>query len=113
MRLHGLLLERERRAYEASNGSTTSPELFRLVLHDDRFVWLRSLSRMIARVDAVVDAGEPLAAEQAERALDDVYRLLKSGEAGEFQRKYHAALQESPDVVMAHADVSKLLRRDR
>ena len=110
-RLHGLLLDRERYAYEARHGSTPSHELFRLVLHDDRFAWLRALSRLIAQIDETVDADEALVADTVERANAAVYRLLKAGGDGEFQRKYHAALQESPDVVMAHADVSKILPR--
>ena len=34
--------------------------------------------------------------------------LLKSGESGDFQAKYIVALQDSPDVIMAHAAVSRV-----
>jgi hypothetical protein len=108
VRLHGLLLDRERRAYEARHGSVPAADLFRLVLHDPRFVWLRALSSLIARIDEAVDGDDPIAAEDVHRAFRDAYELLKSGTGGDFQDRYHAALQDSPDIVMAHAEVSKM-----
>jgi len=109
IRLHKVLLDRERHAYEQRHGSIPSGELLRLVLHDEQFSWLRVLSAMIAEIDAIVDAEEPLEHENAQNVFREAHRLLKSGGAGDFQDKYHIALQESPDVVMAHADVSRVL----
>jgi hypothetical protein len=42
-------------------------------------------------------------------AFREAYRLLKSGAGGDFQDKYNLALQDSPDVIMAHAAVSRVL----
>jgi hypothetical protein len=109
LRLHGLLLDRERRAYEERHGSVASRELLQLLLHDEQFSWLRSLSSMIAKIDDVVDAQEPIPPGSLRSAFREAYRLLKSGTAGDFQDKYHLALQDSPDVIMAHAAVSRIL----
>jgi hypothetical protein len=109
LRLHGILLDRERRAYEARHGSVASRELLHLLLHDEHFSWLRSLSSMIAKIDEVVDADEPLPPESLQSAFREARRLLKSGTGGDFQDKYHLALQDSPDVIMAHAAVSRVL----
>ena len=111
VRLHALLLERERHAYETQHGPVGSWELLQLLLHDAQFAWLRSLSRLMAQIDALVDADEPVAAGDAQELMRDAYRLLSSGESGVFQDKYRAALQESPDVVMVHAGISGMLRR--
>jgi hypothetical protein len=111
VRLHGLLLERERRAYEARHGSVASGQLFNLVLQDEQFAWLRVLSTLIAQLDAAVDGDERVGPEDAQRAFREAYRLLKSGGRGVFEEKYLEALQDSPDVVMAHARVSETLRR--
>ena len=108
LRLHRLLLDGERRAYETRHGVVAAGNLFRLVLDDPQFAWLRSLSALIARIDAAIDADDALSAGDVDAAFREVYRLLKGGAGGEFQDKYHEALQRSPDVVMAHADVSKL-----
>jgi len=111
MRLHSLLLDRERRDYENQHGTVEPRELLQLLLHDEHFAWLRSLSMLMARIDALVDADESVADDEAQGVLRETYRLLKSGESGVFQDKYRDALQESPDVVMAHAGISEMLRR--
>ena len=108
LRLHRLLLDDERLAYETRHGVVAAGNLFRLVLDDPQFAWLRALSALIARIDAAIDSDEVLSPEDVDAAFREVYRLLKGGAGGEFRDKYHEALQRSPDVVMAHADVSKL-----
>lgn len=113
LRLHRILLDGERRAYETRHGSVAAGDLFRLVLDDPQFAWLRLLSALIARIDAAVDDDEVLAPDDVDAAFAEVYRLLKGGAGGEFQDKYHDALQRSPDVVMAHAEVSKLFPPSR
>ena len=107
--LHGALLDRERRVYEERHGTVASRELLHLLLHDEQFSWLRSLSMMIAKIDEVVDADEPIPPDGLRSALRETYRLLKSGSSGDFQDKYYLALQDSPDVIMAHAAVSRVL----
>ena len=109
LRLHGILLDRERLAYEERHGSVASRELLHLLLHDQQFSWLRSLSSMIAKIDEVIDADEPLPPQSVQSAFREAHRLLKSGAGGDFQEKYHLALQDSPDVIMAHAAVSRVL----
>jgi hypothetical protein len=110
-RLHGLLLDRERRTYERQFGRVGSNELLRLLLNHNHFAWLRSLSGLMARIDEMVDTEDPVTASDAERLLRETHRLLKSGDSGAFQDKYRDALQESPDVVMVHAGISEMLRR--
>ncbi len=107
--LHKVLLDRERHAYEQRHGAIPSGALLGLVLDDEAFAWLRLLSGLIAEIDELVDTDEPVARDNVERPFREAYRLLKSGVGGDFQDRYHVALQESPDVVMAHADVSRLL----
>ena len=109
MRLHRLLLDRERALYEDRHGAIPARELFSLVLNDEQFAWLRSLSTLIAQIDEVVDADEAVAPETVQSAFREAHRLLKSGDPSDFRDRYHAALQDSPDIVMAHAGVSKVL----
>lgn len=108
-KLHRVLLDRERRRYEDRRGSIPSGELLHLVMTDPQFAWLRSLSTMIAQIDALVDADDPITEVTFTSVSQGAYRLLRSGGSGEFQLKYRDALQDSPDVVMAHADASRLL----
>jgi hypothetical protein len=120
--LHAALLEFERDAYEETRGPTKAAELLRLLLNDPHFAWLRPLSGIIAQIDEALDPRRPLDPREATsnrgeaRADIDVRsffrateELLRSGGTGEFQTNYRDALQKSPEVVMAHANVVKIL----
>ena len=108
--LHRLLLDRERAAYEARHGAIPPGKILGLVLNHEQFVWLRTLSAVMVRIDEAVDAADPLTDRDVEAARRELHRLLKSAETDTFQEKYREALQDSPAVVMAHAAVSEALR---
>lgn len=109
--LHKILLDEERQAYETVHGPVASrPELLGLVLHHEAFGWLRSLSAMIAAIDAALDeTADGLADADVEAFFRQTQALLRSGGSSRFETKYREALQRSADVVMAHAAVIKLL----
>jgi hypothetical protein len=110
LRLHAALLARARQSYEYRHGAVPPRELLPLLIHDEHFAWLRPLSGMIAGIDEVVDTAEVVAGHDVERLFAQVQRLLRSDDSDPaFHTTYRDALQESPDVVMRHADVVKLL----
>jgi len=111
LRLHQFLLDGERNRYEGVFGSVASSgALLQLVIHDEQFAWLRSISELIVRIDEMLDAEEPATQVDAENVLGQVRSLLKSTPSGaNFGEKYLAALQRDRDAVLAHSEVSKLL----
>jgi len=110
LRLHKLLLEAERVAYEQVQGQVSRGELLQLVISHDQFAWLHRLSQIIVQIDELQQADEPITLETIATFLVDVRTLLTPSESGDdFATKYDAALQQNPDVVLAHADVVTLL----
>ena len=111
LRLHKTLLELERDAYERANGKiSNSYEYLNLVMHDPQFSWLRNLSELIVQIDEALDARERPSEATANALIQQSRLLLTPNEAGpEFQRKYYASVQESPAVVLAHAEFAKVL----
>jgi hypothetical protein len=82
-----------------------------LLIHDPWFGWLRPLSELVVQIDERLDADEPTRASEAKALIDQVKSLLRPSEGGDvFQENYHAALQQTPDVVIAHHEVSVLLQ---
>jgi len=110
-RLHRTLLEEERDTYEAAHGPVASrPALLHLLLHHEHFAWLRALSAMISAIDAALDEADTgIPDAEVDTFFRQTHALLRSGGSGPFETKYREALQRSPDVVMAHAAVIKLL----
>jgi hypothetical protein len=111
LRLHKILLDFERTAYERKRGRIQSSyEYLQLVMWDPWFEWLHSISELIVQIDELFDAEEPLTEAGAAALTEQTRHLLTASETGStFQRKYFKALQASPDVVLAHSSVVKLI----
>jgi hypothetical protein len=115
LRLHKTLLDLERRDYERARGRIgNSYEFLQLVLKDPWFDWLHRLSELIVQIDEALDphAEAPATEADATALMDRAKALLAPAETGsEFQKNYFLALQQSPDVVLLHSDVMKVLGR--
>ena len=110
LHLHQTLLEMERRSFEGIHGSVNSGELLQLVINHPQFAWLRIISALVVQIDEMLDADEPASAADMTDLIAAARRLfMEPGDQG-FLQKYQAALQQEPDVVMAHSALMKLLR---
>jgi len=116
LRLHKTLLDLERRDFERARGKiSNSYEFLQLVLKDPWFDWLHRLSELIVQIDETLDTRDseiPATEADASALIDRAKTLLAPAETGtEFQKNYFLALQQSPDVVLLHSDIIKLLGR--
>lgn len=113
LRLHKALLDDERVSYERVHGRIPSNGAFlQLVLGDAWFAWLRPLSQLMATFDELSGEGETSARPEIIALLTSARTLLTPTEEGEgFGKQYYDALQREPDVVLAHAAVTALLRQ--
>ena len=111
LRLHKTLLEFERKSYERVEGRiTNSYQFLQLVMSDPWFAWLRQLSELIVEMDELLAARDPVSESTAIALMEQSRILLTPTESGsEFQKKYFAAMQQSPEVVVAHSEFAKVL----
>ena len=110
--LHKALVDAERVSYEQTMGNIPSPNHFlHLLTHDPWFAWLQPLSQLIVALDEALEGKEPLTAAAVDALANQSRLLLVPSEAGDgFSKHYFDALQRDPDVVLAHAEVARLLR---
>jgi len=109
--LHKALLEWERTQYERTHGQVAKGELLRVIVSDPQFAWLRPVSELIVRIDETLDAETPATAAEFDAIVAQARRLIAPDETGRpFEQRYLAALQEMPDVVIAHGAVTAVLR---
>lgn len=115
LQLHKVLLDDTRRTYQMDRGQVRNNAAYlQLVISDPWFAWLHSISELIVRIDETVEPDSPATRADATTLVDQVDRLLTASEDGEpFQRRYFDALQRQPAVVMAHADVRRVLKEIR
>jgi len=110
--LHKTLVDSERVSYEQTVGTIPSANHFlQLLTNDPWFAWLHSLSELIVVMDEALDEKEePLTKAKVEALTNQTRQVLVVSESGDgFSRHYFDALQRDPDVVLAHADVVKVL----
>jgi hypothetical protein len=110
LRLHLALLDSERAAYERDiRRIDGTGDYLTLVLNDPWFTWLRELSQFIVLIDETLDFAEPPTEEEAERLIGRARALIAPVEDGAgFGRRYSAAMQRDPGVVLAHGTMMRV-----
>lgn len=68
------------------------------------------MSALVVQIDEMLDADEPASAEDMINLVASAHEVFTESGDQDFQRKYHAALQQEPEVVMAHSALMMLLR---
>lgn len=112
LHLHKTLLDWERKAYDRAHGRASPGELLSIVMRDPQFAWLHPLSELIVRIDTMLDVEHPEPRAEVDAILRQARALVAPGEAGTvYAQRYHAALQDLPDAVVAHGAVSGVLKR--
>jgi len=108
---HKLLLDRERVEYEKINGPVAGPgPLLTLVIGDPHFAWLKQISTLIVEIDEALSRRSKAGQSDADALVAQARELMKPREQGtDFQVRYHAAVQESPDVVILQCQIERLL----
>lgn len=113
--LHKVLLEDARIAYELDRGSVGSNASFlQLVINDPWFAWLRPLSELVVRIDETLHPDAGALESDGVMLLEQVaQRLVPDDSRGGFTARYREALQRQPAVVLAHAEVRRLLKQPK
>jgi hypothetical protein len=113
LRLHKTLLDMERRDYEREHGQVNTGELFRLVIDHEQFAWLHNISEFVVRIDESLAAEAPITAVDTSSAITLARKMFAPSESGDaFQRRYFAAIQRDPAVVMEHAELARLFANE-
>ena len=112
LHLHKTLLDWERSVYERANGRTSPGELLKVITTDPHFAWLRPVSELIVRMDLMLEADPDDTGPDVKTVIAQAQTLVAPDESGTpYARRYHAALQEHPDAVLAHRQVTTILKQ--
>lgn len=113
LNLHKALLEDARTAYEMDRGRIGSnANLLQLVINDPWFAWLHPLSELVVRIDETLRTDAPSTDSDGAVLLEQVERLLSPAQSAKaFAQRYYDALQRQPAVIVAHAEVRRILKQ--
>jgi hypothetical protein len=110
--LHKTLMDIEKENYEVVNGKTTPHQLLQLLLNDEKFTWLRTISTLIVEIDEMFADKKGVNKElQNELYLQvkSLFDLDNSEDFKEFKEKYQANLDTETKVAEHHKKILKLL----
>jgi len=104
--LHKAVLAAERENLERVHGSLSSAAFLQIVSDPLRYGWLKPFSELILAFEE--DEDERASAEELRERTRDL--LLPPSQKTPFGRRYLSLMQREPGLVLAHAELAKLLR---
>ncbi len=109
--LHKVLMDRDRENYERESGAVTPNKFLELLLSDERFEWLRTLSTLIVRIDEAFALDDGISAEMIEGFNVELRSLFDDSDPGfeDFKRNMNAALPELPEGQRLVSEIRELL----
>lgn len=109
--LHRSLVEATRREYEKEWGPVNDAgQLLQLLTRHPKFGWLHQLSEFIVDVDELLDQETVLEPEMRMIFTQAKALITPSvSDITEFSQRYVDLLQQDPALVMAHANVRRVL----
>ena len=116
--LHKALLDYERFRYERARGRIeSSGHALNLVMNDSWFAWLRPMSALVVQADERLDSDEGVTEADVTAFSAQIRQLLQEVGAatsgsdllGGNLSPYQRALQEAPEVVLAHGRLTAVL----
>jgi hypothetical protein len=105
--LHKAVLGAERAQLEGIHGALSNAAFLQLVSDPLRYGWLKPFSALILAFEEDEDERAP-EDELVERTRE---LLLPPQQKTPFGRRYLSLMQRDPALVLAHAEVTKLLRQ--
>src|SRR3982750_4731385 len=111
LELHRLLIASERIEYERLHGRVeSSGQILQLVANDPWFAWLHPMSEAIVQLDELLEQDEPLEGPDADPVMAQIRAMtIDANGAGDYAKRYQAAVQRDPDVVIQHVRLTKAL----
>ncbi|HSQ52655.1 MAG TPA: hypothetical protein VLL94_15505 [Nitrospiraceae bacterium] len=112
MSLYRALIAAERLTYERIHGHVDSTdELTQLALSDPWFSWLSPLLDLLLRIDQLLDDDAfDITPEIVAHLVAEVRALTCPSIQGDgFERAYYEALYRTPEVILAHFQVARVL----
>lgn len=110
--LHKILIDFERENYEKEYGVITSGKFLELLLGDERFAWLRTISTLIVGIDEAFDLDDGLSNEMVEGFYTEGNDLFadSSEEYIEFKERLKQALPYLPEAENLKNEIVNLLK---
>jgi hypothetical protein len=110
LELHKAMIDSQRIRYERDHGRIGSAgEFLGLVLEHPEFGWIRELSALIAQLDEWAELSANASSAELATITEKLRTLVQAGGSTDFNLKYWEMAEATPDVLVAHVKLWRLL----
>jgi hypothetical protein len=107
--LHKLLIDSEKAILERDGSSITPGQFLGLLMNDEKFEWLRSISRLVVRIDESFELDDGMPEELLGKLSSEVLLLVdESDENEQFKQRIEVSLMVMPEAKAKRDHIKKL-----
>lgn len=112
LKFHKILMDWDRANYEREFGDLTAGKFLEMLLSDERFAWLRTISTLIVRMDEAYDLDDGISNELIEGFMTEIGNMFDeaSVEYLNFKEKLKIASPEIPEALRLKNEINELLK---
>lgn len=108
--LHRTVLDAERQVYERTHGRQSAGQFLDAVIHAPELAWLQPLTALIVRLDEELEDVPDDGLRADSDSMKQLIALVRPDARGDrFQQRYVEVLQRSPEAVIAHGALVRML----
>ncbi|MGI8544989.1 MAG: hypothetical protein ACR2MD_16130 [Aridibacter sp.] len=112
---HKILMDWDRDNYEMENGNVTAGKFLEMLLSDQSFEWLRTISTLIVRIDEAYDLDDGVSDEMLVGFYKEINDLFdeSSEEYKDFKYKINSALPELREARNLKTEIINILNKQK
>jgi hypothetical protein len=112
---HKILMDWDRENYELENGIVTAGKFLEMLLSDQSFEWLRTISTLIVRIDEAYDLDDRVSDEMLDGFYKEINDLFdeSSEEYKDFKYKLNSALPELREARNLKTEIMNILNKQK
>lgn len=108
---HKLLIDNEKRELERLSGAITPGQYLNLLMNDERFEWLRTISKLIVRIDEAFDADDGIPTKIVEKFESEINSMFDGSESNNgFKAELSARMPLLPEADLIRVEIEQMFK---
>ncbi len=107
---HKILIDRERMEMERVSGAVTAGQFLNLLMNDENFEWLRTISRVVVKIDQAFELNDGITPDLVTKYEIEIAQMFDGSDSNEeFKRLVADRLAVLPEAEKLKIEIEALL----
>ncbi len=107
---HKILIDRERMEMERVSGAVTAGQFLNLLMNDENFEWLRTISRVVVKIDQAFELNDGITPDLVTKYEIEIAQMFDGSDSNEeFKRLVADRLPVLPEAEKLKIEIEALL----